>query len=163
MVLNEYFLPTFLCPTCEILRYEDTRHCTICNKCVDRFDHHCIWLNKCIGINNHNWFYTFIILAFIYIMAVIQLIIRNLDYKIDEYQQDRPIERFIIHRLKTDPYKYHYANQIIRYIMLSLLLFAILFSIPVTLLFIVHTKNFCVGKPSPKNYKKTRTLEDEDE
>ena len=92
LVLCEYFQPIYLCPTCEVLRYEDTRHCTICNKCVDRFDHHCIWLNKCIGIGNHNFFFTFIIATFVYILELIQLLARNIDYQIDHNKLDRPLE-----------------------------------------------------------------------
>lgn len=33
--------PQGLCPTCETIFSSDSRHCYICNKCVDKFDHHC--------------------------------------------------------------------------------------------------------------------------
>lgn len=52
--------PCEMCPDCEVLRSARSKHCAICNKCVERFDHHCPWINNCVGANNHNWFMTFI-------------------------------------------------------------------------------------------------------
>lgn len=49
-----------MCPDCEVLRTPRSRHCAICNKCVERFDHHCPWINNCVGIHNHNAFLTFL-------------------------------------------------------------------------------------------------------
>lgn len=35
-----------VCPECEILITCKIRHCKICNRCVDRYDHHCPWINN---------------------------------------------------------------------------------------------------------------------
>ncbi|XP_034840757.1 palmitoyltransferase ZDHHC1 [Maniola hyperantus] len=40
-----------------------TKHCGICNKCVDRFDHHCKWLNNCVGQRNYAAFILCVISA----------------------------------------------------------------------------------------------------
>ena len=52
--------PADLCPTCMVIRSARSRHCSICNKCVERFDHHCPWINNCVGAGNHNAFLTFL-------------------------------------------------------------------------------------------------------
>lgn len=130
---------------------------------MDRFDHHCIWLNKCIGINNHNFFYTFIIVTLIYILELIQLVVANLDYKIDQNMLDRPLEKFIIERLKIRQYNFKHANLVIKIVMYLIITMGSLFLVPVSMLFIVHSKNFLAGKPSPDNIKKTTSKVDEDD
>ena len=52
--------PCEMCPDCQILRTPRSKHCSICNRCVERFDHHCPWINNCVGVHNHNWFIVFI-------------------------------------------------------------------------------------------------------
>lgn len=59
-LLND-FEPNCLCPDCEIIRTPRSRHCNICNKCVERFDHHCPWINNCVGKGNYCLFYFFVI------------------------------------------------------------------------------------------------------
>ena len=54
--LLETFDSSSLCPECETIRTAGSRHCIICHRCVDRYDHHCPWINNCVGIRNHNVF-----------------------------------------------------------------------------------------------------------
>ena len=49
-----------LCPDCNAIRTARSRHCNVCNRCVERFDHHCPWINNCVGVRNHNSFYVFV-------------------------------------------------------------------------------------------------------
>ena len=64
--LLETFDSESLCPFCEVIRLPKSRHCNICNRCVDRYDHHCPWVNNCIGRTNHSRFYTHLILVIVY-------------------------------------------------------------------------------------------------
>ena len=58
--LLEYLEASSLCPDCEVIRTPRCRHCTLCHRCVDRFDHHCPWVNNCVGKGNFAYFYLFV-------------------------------------------------------------------------------------------------------
>lgn len=44
-LLNEID-PVYLCPDCSVLRTPRSRHCNLCNRCVERYDHHCPYINN---------------------------------------------------------------------------------------------------------------------
>ena len=48
------------CSKCYIQKSNNIRHCFICDKCVEGFNHHCNWTTKCIGSGNNKWFNSFL-------------------------------------------------------------------------------------------------------
>ena len=55
---------TQLCADCFTIRTSRSKHCSVCNRCVERFDHHCPWINNCVGVKNHTYFIIFVITMF---------------------------------------------------------------------------------------------------
>ncbi|OMJ92273.1 hypothetical protein SteCoe_5046 [Stentor coeruleus] len=126
-----------VCPECFIVRPERSRHCFFCRRCVIKYDHHCQWVNNCIGARNLGAFYTFLLLT---LASCILLL----------YQC---INAFILSNSENT------IDNISRTAFISVTSFLCILGfgafIMIFRLYLLHTKNFFLGKTSSERFSRS--------
>ena len=140
--------PLNLCPDCKIIRTQRSRHCNICNRCVERFDHHCPYINNCVGHRNHVYFLLFVIFIVVNIAFHLLLTIWSLVEFVEEGNQFPEIFKWV-HLSHWDDtiYLIFYFTSVC--INLGLGLF---FIVPTLLLLWVHSWNFFLNMTTNERY-----------
>jgi len=132
--------PVQLCPDCEVIRTPRSRHCGICDQCVERYDHHCPWLNTCVGVGNHTIFIFFIFFLMITLGHILAL--TSYSWINKDKQPKSGFYEFIDLGDSNIPYSF----------CLGIMMFTFFFFVAISSLFLTQLKNFMSNRTTNERF-----------
>ena len=139
------FDPVLLCPDCDIIRTDRSRHCSICNRCSERYDHHCPWINNCVATGNHNSFLMFVCCMDLLLLWSLITIACNLQVYNNDFVAARElnVNNFFLFPVVFPMDMYTSVSvSIVNYCLMAVTAF---FWFPVTLLTVIQLRNYCLA------------------
>ena len=136
------------CPKCKVLFTKRSKHCVICDKCTDNFDHHCYWVNNCIGGNNYSTFIFFLFLAVVDVGFLFGLSILGF-FEISSWKLNNPQNCYLPYIIDLDDYlsRISLSSSKLKLILYSIngffSMMSLLFLVPICLLCFLHYRNVC--------------------
>jgi hypothetical protein len=152
--LLKKFSPADLCPDCKVIRTAKSRHCAICNVCVERYDHHCTWLNNCVGIRNHGMYLSYLCFLWVLCLLVMCIAMDCLGRGPMKDTHNSPFGPLCFAGICNVP-----AVQ--RIFGFFDLIVSTVFFVPSTLLLYIHSKNFIYGQTTHERFSKKGKSKDE--